>query len=418
MKSQEVNNAEKLDTALLESDECPAHSRSETGLSGISAMDTPLPVSEDEPESERGKIDSDRPLVSHYTEDELIHLYDDKNPLLNYEKMVEACDAIFGKGTSISRARYLELTRDAYKIDMESYARKHNFTDAVYLAELVSQVSAAIRQSSANPTGRIAVVGCGQGRLAEVYIALAKRNGINTIVMNDLIEDHVEATREKIKKMYGTDGTEGKKVEGVNIEYVTGDILTADIPDNSVDAAYMWWFVGAEICDPSSSDAMLENRKVTCERIHRMLIPGGAWIDDMPDPNKEPGLYHLAAHKTAHILRERGILPGMENNLLLTNWSFEQNEGFPYQLRWMPPNDVDNKLRHRAGFRNVASESGAIPISSDHTNAKVVVSTLKSIKVLDRALDALQSQLRRTVRIPKRKDPLQRRRIIKWAKTV
>lgn len=336
------------------------------------------------------------------------------HPLLKFESMVEACDAIFGNRKSISKEEYLQLTKDSYRIDMEKYARKHNFSDGVKLAEIFARVEAAMSGKSGT-TGRVIVIGCGQGRLAEVYISMAKKTGIKTIVQNDLIPEHVEATREKIKRMYGGDGS---RADGVNIEYVPGDILLSDVPDHSFDSAYMWWYVGAEFCDPSSSDAMRENRIATYQRIHRLLIPGGAWIDDMPDPNMEPGLYRLAALKTAHILRERGILPGMEENLILSNWKWEQKEGFPYQLRWVPQDGADNKLKNKAGFRYVGSETSSIPIRTDHRNAGPVVSTIKSIKDTDTAIDALQSQLRKTVKFPKSRDPLQRRRIIKWFRAI
>lgn len=373
----------------------------ESGISNAptDSKNTPIP--------ESGTRDSDRPLVAVYTEEELLHLYD-KNPLLNYDDLVEACEAIFGSSKTISKKRYQELTKEAYQIDMESYARKHNFTDAVLLSEFFLQVSAAMQQGTTENTGRIIIIGCGQGRLAEVYVALAQKTGINTIILNDLIDDHIEATREKIRKLYGGDGS---RAENVAIQYVSGDILTADQPDdNSIDAAYMWWYVGAEFCDPSSSDAMLANRKATYERIHRLLIPGGVWIDDMPDPNNEPGLYNLASIKTADILRRKNILPGTEHNLLLTNWKFEQSKGFPYQLRWAPRDGADNKIKHNADFRYMTSQSTAIPVESDYSSADVVVSTLRSIESLDTAVEVLKLQRGATVKTPKISDPLKRMR--------
>jgi SAM-dependent methyltransferase len=357
-----------------------------------------------------GTVNPAEVIIPSDTE-EMLHAYDGENHMLNYDAIVEACNAIFGKGKSITREQYQELTRQSYRIDnMVAYARKHNFSDAVKLASFFAHVSAALNPMK-NKTGRIIVIGCGQGRLAEVYVTLARKTGVKTIIQNDLIPEHLEATRQRIRNLYGNDGS---KADGVRIEYVQGDILTADVPDNSVDHAYMWWFVGAEFCDPSSAEAMRQNRIDTYKRINRMLIPGGAWIDDMPDPNTDPGLYRLAVLKTAHILKERGILPEVADNLMLTNWRFEQDEGFPFQLRWAPRDGEDNKLKEKAGFRMVRSESSSIPKRSEHRTAEPVVSTIKSIRKLKTGIKAIQSQLNDTVVFPDTDDPLARWRIIKW----
>lgn len=337
-----------------------------------------------------------------------VHQYDD-NPLLNYDGLVEACNQIFPGGQTISRKKYQELVAKSYRIDMESYARLHNFTDAVDLTNFFSKIVAAMPAEAR--TNRILVVGCGQGRLAEVYIALAKKHGIQEIIQNDLIPDHVAATREKIQKIYGNDGSDAN---GVKITYAPGNILDANIQGGPVDAAYLLWFVGAEFCDPSSDKKLTRTRHRIYRRIHDLLVPGGGMIEDSPDPNMKPGFFYTLAQKTAHILKQRNIMPRQQSNMILNNWSSEQPDGFPYQIRCVPKNGADAHEKEKAGFTYVTSLSTSIPEKSDYRSADTVVHTIEETDNIGNAIDTLNLLKQKTVQFPDITDPFQKRRVIKW----
>ena len=140
-------------------------------------------------------------------------------------------------------------------------------------------------------------------------------------------------------------------------------------------------------------------------------------VEDSPDQNCEPGFYYTAARKTAHILTEKGILAEQAKNLILSNYSSEQNTGFPYQLRYVPRNGADNEEKQKSGFTYDTSVSRSIPVSSQFETAKVVVHTLEEFKNFDEAIHQLRSIQQNTVKFPATSDPLRRRRTIKlWKK--
>jgi SAM-dependent methyltransferase len=352
------------------------------------------------------------PVSPAYVSDgEILH-QNDENPLLNYDALVEACSKIFRNGTSISQRQYQSMIAESYKINMEEYCKLHNFSDAIELADFFSQLTASIPKNTR--TNRILVVGCGQGRLAEVYITLANRFGVKEIIQNDLVKSHVEQTREKIRKIYGNDGS---CADGVKITYVPGSIQEASIPGGDVDAAYMLWFVSAEFCNPKSDNAMGDARSRTYKKIYKLLKYGGGMVEDSPDQNCEPGFFYTAARKTAHILIERGILPKQAKNLILSNYRSEQSDGFPYLLRYVPRNGADNVEKQNAGLTYVTSVATSIPVSSKFPSAAVVVQTLQDFQNTEEAIHELRSIQQRTVTFPSKADPLRKPRVYKlWKK--
>lgn len=341
-----------------------------------------------------------------------LHQADD-NPYLNYDALVEACDKIFGNRKAIPYEEFKQRTKEAYTIHMEEYAKLHNFTDAVKLAEyctyIINQIDKAVFKKLTNKHN-IIVVGCGQGRLAEVYIALAKKLGIEKITFNDLIEIHVEQTREKIRQVYHTDGT---TADGIKISYLPGDFLTVDISEY-FDAAFLIWYVSAEFCDPSSAENMRAMRLQMYSKLNRILIPGGGFIEDIPDPNMAPGFYEIGNQKTEHILKDRGILEGEQHNLLLSNWTPEQQDGFPYQLRYTPRNGTDYREKEKTGFILRKTESLSVPISSLGTDATYVLEAIKKIPSVWEAIRVLNKVLMETVKFPDGDQIDQKRRKMTW----
>ena len=351
------------------------------------------------------------PISTQALEDKL-HLADD-NPYLNYDALVAACENIFGNQQAIPYEEFKRLTQAAYTINMEEYARLHNFTDAVKLTEyctyIINQIDKAVGKKSTSQHN-IIVIGCGQGRLAEVYITLAKKLGIDKITFNDLIDAHVEQTQEKIKRLYNTDGN---SADGIKISYLPGDILTVDIAE-SFAAAFLIWYVSAEFCDPSSPENMRVLRHQIYTKMNNLLRPGGGFIEDIPDPNMAPGFYGIANDKTEHILGSRGILLGEHQNLLLSNWTSEQTTGFPYQLRYTPRNGTDFREKEKAGFILRKTESLSVPVSSLGTDATYVLEAIKKIPNIWEAIRVLNKLLMETVKFPDGDQIDQKRRKITW----
>mgnify|MGYP002345840789 CR=1 FL=1 len=343
-----------------------------------------------------------------------LHVADD-NPYLNYDALVEACDKIFGKRQAISYQEFKKLTEESYRIDMEEYARLHNFTDSVKLTEYFSYIRTKIEQSipEKSRTDRIIVVGCGQGRLSEVYIALAKKMGVKKITFNDLIESHVEQTKNKIQKLYNSNGFEA---DGVKIEYLPGDILTVDVSE-MFDAMFLIWYVSAEFVNPESAQKMVETRRQIYTKFRDILIPGGALIEDIPDPNMEPGFYRIGNVKTAHILEQRKILLGQHQNMLLSNWTCEQKEGFPYQLRYTPRNGTDVKEKESTGFVLKKTESMSIPLKST-LGTDVVLPIIRDSQNMDEVLNLLRQIRLTSVTFPSMsKLDQKRRKMTYWEKS-
>ncbi len=353
------------------------------------------------------------PLTPHELGKKL-HQADD-NPYLSYDALVEACEQIFGERTAISYEEFQEKTKAAYQIDMDEYAQLHNFIDSVKLVEYFAYLRAKIEAmiSRHKRTDRIILIGCGQGRLANVYISLAKKLQIKEITFNDLLEKHIHETEQRIKTLYGTDG---QSADGIKISYLPGDIATIDV-SGLFDAAVMWWYVSAEFCDPGSIENMRKIRDHIYAKINEMLVPGGGLIEDIPDPNMTPGFYQIANFKTAYILKERGILPGEHKNLLLSNWTSEQDAGFPYQLRYVAKNGSDMREKEKAGFELVKSESLPLPKRSVYKNSQVVIESLQDADNIWEAIKILNKMLLDTVTFPDGDQIDQKRRKISlWGK--
>jgi len=346
--------------------------------------------------------------------DERLHLMDD-NPNLSYTGMIEACNHIFGDKKALPYDEFKIMTEQSYQIDMEEYARLHNFIDAVKLVEYFTYVRTKIesRISSFQRTDKIIIIGCGQGRLAEVYISLAKKMGVKEITFNDLIESHIQKTEQKIKNLYNSDG---HNADGIKINYLPGDFATIDITEN-FDAAFLIWYVGAELLDPSSVVNIRKFRHKIYSKINNILIPGGGLIEDIPDPNMDPGLYEIVNFKTAHILEQRKILLGEHQNLILSNWTHEQNTGFPYQLRYTARNGTDVREKSKAGFKLRKTESVSLPISSMYKDSSVVLNSLQDIKNIWEIIPLLHQLLLQTVKFPDGDNLDQKRRKITWWET-
>jgi len=341
------------------------------------------------------------------------------DPRISKPALEEACDNIFVDGTPPTYDEYQEMVRESYKIDMEEYARVHNFFDAVLLAKYFcstrEQIEMAVPASKLK--NRILVIGCGQGRLADIYIALAQKMGITEITFNDLIPDHIEQTKARIEKTHGS----SKEIDGVKLRYLPGDFVDDDAVKRNryFDAIFMMWYVSAELLDPTTSDKLKSHRNFFYNKINDLLITNGVLIEDSPDPNMFPGFHAIANIITAHILETRKILTeeNVHRNLMLTNWKHEQKKGFPRQLRFTPRNGQDSKEKEESGLIYLKSESIAMPENATSTIA-LAKNTIDVSESTREAIEKLNILLQQTVIRPREPHPLsEHRKIAAYRKT-
>jgi SAM-dependent methyltransferase len=240
-----------------------------------------------------------------------------------------------------------------------------------------------------------------------VYVALAARLGWTEIVLSDLVPSHVERTRARAGELFGTE----TKAEGVTLQYAAGDVAHVALEGSFALVQALWW-VTAEILDPSSAQAIHRLRHHVYTKLHGLLSPGGAFLEDVPDADS-PGFYHLAVAKSAHILGERGILYDKHTDLLLSNWTYEQSDGFPYQLRIAPSHASEHQEKERVGFRRVLSVP-ALRASSASASLETAVEQIRGQPTIWEAIAALRQMQQACVRHPNPGEIDVRRRKLTW----
>lgn len=348
-------------------------------------------------------------VLSH---EEKLHLYDTdengKETPLSYAALSKAAEALFQGRRTMPLSEYRKKHADSYQINMETYAGPHNFSDAVMIVDNMLSIESALKEDGRGPK-KLLIGGCGQGRLAEVYIAMARRLGIETITFNDILDAHIDLTKQRIKKIAGKDDI--SKVDGIELEFVSDDILSANLPEGDYDIVDLRWYVTAEFLDTSSPDRMKHSRHMYFRKINELLRDGGFMIDDKMDTDKGPGYYRLLSFKSRDIARSLKILPGMESHLIFNNWEEEQSDGFPYQVRFAPYNGRETEEKTQAGFTVHEQTQVAIPISSP-LQADTVVSAIRTMDDPNQLMQYLNTTVHNCVRVPDISDPLQKRRKI------
>lgn len=330
-------------------------------------------------------------------------------PGLSYGELAEARDALFGDRTGIPYGEFLDRTQESYQpINLEEYARAQNFVDALRLVQFMSEMrqNAERLMSPGERGNNLLMLGCGQGRLMEVYVPAARLLGIESITLNDLIPKHIEQTRAKAKRLYGRKFG----MAGVKLDFVTGDFLTSQFRQR-YDHIVSFWYVSAELLNPESAQALRRHRSAVYRKIRDTLVPNGTLFEDIPDPN-QPGYYDIGTHVTKLVLEEKGLLFDEHKNVLLSNWRHEQGtSGFPYQLRYVPRNGTDQREKYDAGFSYVRTEHENVP-SSAIVSTNVVQSALEEKgATIEGALSVLQQMLgTRAVTFPRSSDPATKRR--------
>ncbi|QQS59891.1 hypothetical protein IPN35_03415 [Candidatus Peregrinibacteria bacterium] len=295
-------------------------------------------------------------------QESMLHIADD-NPEINYDRLKESAQYILKKRTSLPFEEYRKITELFYNsMDMEERGSSHFLSDVNVLIKYL-EISLNIIDTHLTPalhTNAITVIGAGEGRMIPLIIEMGKKTKqkIKKIIINDLLESHIETIKGKLSDTYGTD--KSSNIDGIEIEYREGDFGKINIPFS--DIAIATWFVTSEILDPSSVSALQEHRSHFFKKIRTTIGEHGFFFEEIPDI-LQSGFYYLSRSKSAHILTEMGFLPEESENFSLTNIP-KENNGFPYHIRYMPKNGGHGREMTNAGFYSLASESLIFPRES------------------------------------------------------
>ena len=292
---------------------------------------------------------------------------------INMYRLVEAADALFPDGAvGMSAEEYLRLTERFYKtLDLRGRGVPTMLLDSYLLVKYFDQAYREVLSKSPQDvlTGRLLVIGCGRGRLAQLTIELCKKLGLREVVFLDLIEEHVAETRQLIVDTYNvSDNDDVLVVDQLKLRFLFGDFyeISQDLTPSSFDIMTAMWFVTSEILDLSSSDAMRSRRVGFFNRISRLLIRSGVFLEDIPD-SQSSGYYRTSRVKTHCILRDRGIMTsgssgGAPESIHLSLTNIPGKEDQPYHIRYLINNGAHLEEMRAAGLYPLpGGESHDIP---------------------------------------------------------
>lgn len=288
----------------------------------------------------------------------------DDNPEINYQRLKEAADFMFGDRKGMPLQEYLKITEEFYKtLDLETRGMASILLDTDILLTYFTRACEYVKNktSKLQRTNRVLIIGCGSGRLSDLYIEMAKKFGIKEIAFNDLLEFHVTQTKEKLQEIYNvrSPGFDDLPLENIKVQFLPGDFTALDLRNTPYDIAIAMWFVTSEILNPNSPQKLRERRIEFFGKVRESLIAKGIFIEDIPESGL-PGFYYLARMKTLDILRNKNVLPGEEANFSLTNVS-KKAGGYPYHLRYLPYNGTHSQEMSVSGLHYVDSISKEIP---------------------------------------------------------
>jgi len=287
------------------------------------------------------------------------------NDSLSYENLEKAAIEIFGnQGSSLSKEEYQgRVVKGNYDgFDLEGHGAPNFIPDLILLTRFFSEAVRLASTTTTNNSNKALVIGCGSGRLAIPIIELARKLGIKEIVFNDLLELHVDKTRDRVRDCYNTEDT---KIDGVKLDFMVGDFLKIsekliNETRKRFDAIISMWFVTSEISDFSSLEALKEIRKELYSRIKELLTKQGGFIED--NPFSEAGsFYYNSRLKTYDILQKMGILKGVNDQMILSDFRNIQTTGFPFHVRFTPPNGKHKRELNDVGLGEHLTSITTIP---------------------------------------------------------
>ncbi len=317
------------------------------------------------PHKSRGKVLYPVPRNSIFDDEELRNATQCANHGdLNIWTLHKAAEKVFGGETSISPEKYRKIVEGNYDdYDLERHGSVHFLTDLRLLAKTFQIGINVVRQTTSDRSKQVLFMGCGPGRLAIPSIELAKKEGIKRIVFNDLLEHHIEKTRQKIIDFYNTSTC---NIDGVQVDFLVGDFIEKgeELIQNineRFDAIFSNWFVTTEIADFSDKDRLQKSRRVLYKTILDLLTKQGVFIEDIPYSEGVGTYYYLGRLKTYAILDQMRALQGINDQLLISNFSHVQEGGFPYHLRYVPANGKHRTEMENAGFIEHLTAVDTIP---------------------------------------------------------
>ncbi|MBT3292848.1 class I SAM-dependent methyltransferase [Candidatus Peregrinibacteria bacterium] len=281
------------------------------------------------------------------------------------ENLTRAREAIFQGQKGLPIQEYRTMLQNAYSgrpISFEKDCEIFNFqesaalTDVFHLAEQHYQLCQNISDTRLDTIEKASlIIGCGQGRLLDVQVALCKMLGIKEIHLNELSAENMSIAKRKADDIDTSD---------CNLQFHTGDFQTQEF-DKIFSVILSFRSVTSEIFDPTSSDHYLESRYNLYKRISQLLSPDGVFIEDVPDCDA-PGFYHILNTRTREMLKQKGILSAINDRLLLTVSCHLGNQKmkFPYQLRVANPIGIDLLEKKKVGLSPMYSTTRIVPEKS------------------------------------------------------
>jgi len=268
-------------------------------------------------------------------------------PELDEAALIQAAQSYFPNGKPLSQAACAQRARQFYQtLELDQRADPWAEGDRALLRTVVPFLCRLLGRTPTSPTNRrLLIVGCGDGRLAEIYIELAVKNGFAEVIFNDLFPEHIAATRAKVTRMRG-------EAQQVQTSFITGNFANVVLPQPA-DIAIALFFVTSEVCNIQSPNELLATRQRFYRSICRNLKPGGFFVEDIPERDL-PNFYTTLGLISERILRAQHVMTGVEGFLSLTHVP-KPSGGEPFHIRCIPSGVLRiNELRN-AGLELVYS---------------------------------------------------------------
>ena len=300
-------------------------------------------------------------------------------PGLSMDALRQSRDAIFtNHRTGIPHSEYLHKLDLAYApIELQDYAQPRNFVDALRIIDFMQEMHQGLVEATSpgERSNRGIVIACGQGRLLEVIAEAARILGITHLTFVDILERHIDMTRQKAKNLYGN----RYKSAPVKLSFVHKDIIDYE-PPYSNDMLLNEWYGSNEMLRISSPQELRTHRRRLYDALNDLLVTGGSLYETTPDPNR-PGYYHTGVERTTRVLQEKSVLYGEHERFLLSNWAVEDDQpdvgqSFPHQIRLVQMFDDERNEKGSAGFKYTHSAPAQNPETA-YVDDRTVLSALE-----------------------------------------
>lgn len=360
-----------------------------------------------------------------FDREELDRVYRSTNidPKLNNKNLRKAAEVIFKGGDSFSQEFYQKtiVAGNYQEFDLDGHGFPKLLGDLKLLIHFFSTAVHTVQSTTRNRTQSILMIGSGPGRLAIPTIELAKKSEIKEIIFNDLLTDHVDKIKTRIQEVYGSPNN----ADGVMIKYLSGDFVEqASSIEEQFDAIFANWYVTSEIASFENTQKLREVRRKLYDSIRTLLSKQGVFVEDLPFSEGVGSAFYIGRLKTYKILHEMGILEGENESMLLSDFSSIQSEGFPFHIRYVPPNGKHRRELENAGLQENEPRVSTLPIGiknykeyAEHFKGDKKVKSLIEDNDIEQVLRYLESCERNYLLHPKTTDPsAEKMKTVLWRK--